>query len=365
MRVVSIGLIGLLSFGGATWCSAATANVRVGDNFFSPATTNINVNDTVTWTWIGFNSHSSTSSSGLWDSGIHGNGFTFSRQFTTAGNFPYFCRVHPFQTGSINVQAGNTPPTVTITSPTNNAIIHVPIHFEIRATASDPDGSVTQVEFFQGVTSLGVATTSPYRAQAEDANLTSGTQTFSAVATDNFGAKATNSITVIINSQPIIKLIRPDLLSFAEPATVTIEADVSDSDGTITQVEFRFTNTTVIATFTSPPYQFTVSNLVAGTHRGDVIATDDRNGQARSPFGIVVVTPVPVVLKAPQLLSPAQLRFSYSANAGLRYFVERSTNLETWTRINTNTADQSTVIFVDGDATHPINFYRVGRFPNP
>ena len=54
---------------------AAVANVSVGDDFFNPTSNTINVNDQVKWTWIGSVSHSSTSNTGLWDSGVHGNGF--------------------------------------------------------------------------------------------------------------------------------------------------------------------------------------------------------------------------------------------------------------------------------------------------
>lgn len=273
MRSVVIGLIGFLSFGSALRCSAATANVSVGDNFFSPATTNINLNDTVTWTWIGFSSHSSTSSSGLWDSGIHGNGFTFSRQFTTAGNFPYFCRVHPFQTGSINVRSGDSAPTVMIVSPANGAVFAAPASFTFTANASDPDGSVTQVEFFRGTMSLGVDATSPYTMAVS--GLPAGSYGLFAVATDNAGARATNSVSV------------------------------------------------------------------------------------------EVVTPVPVALTQPERLSVTQFRFRYSANAGLRYVIERSANTDAWQAIATNTASQSTVIFVDTNATADLNLYRVGRLPNP
>ena len=90
--------------------SGATLRVNVGDNFFNPAVANIKVNDTVRWVWIGGNDHSTTSSGGLWDSGEHDTGFEFSRQFTSAGNFPYFCTVHPNQNGRVSV----TPPAPTV-----------------------------------------------------------------------------------------------------------------------------------------------------------------------------------------------------------------------------------------------------------
>src|SRR5262245_37079442 len=139
---------GLWSFGSWPLGFAAVVNVSVKDNFFDPATVTSNVNDTINWSWTGISTHSSTSSQGLWDSGIHGNGFTFSRQFTAAGNFPYFCRVHAFQTGSVAVQSGNSPPSVTITNPVNGAMFAAPWTGTIQAMATDSNGSVTNVEFF-------------------------------------------------------------------------------------------------------------------------------------------------------------------------------------------------------------------------
>src|SRR5262249_23099719 len=76
--------------------------------------TTINPGDQVTWTWNGNISHSSTSDTGIWDSGIHGHGFVFTQTFNTAGSFHYHCEVHPFMTGAINVQGASTNPTTAV-----------------------------------------------------------------------------------------------------------------------------------------------------------------------------------------------------------------------------------------------------------
>ena len=123
---------------------AATVPVSIGDNFFSPSSVAANVNDTITWTWTGASSHSSTSNAGdttTWDSGIVGNGSVFSKQFTAAGSFPYHCNVHASQLGTVTVQAANAPPSVTITNPANGAVISAPAAFTLGASASDGDGT--------------------------------------------------------------------------------------------------------------------------------------------------------------------------------------------------------------------------------
>ena len=182
-----------------TQIRAADVAVSVRDNFFDPRNVTINVNDQVTWTWAGRQGHSSTGpgTPPLWNS--YKSSGTFSFVFSTPGVFNYYCYVidHIGMNGSVTVQVPNTPPSVTITNPVNDAVFIAPATFTVDASASDPDGSVSQVQFFLASTSLGTDTVSPYSANVN--NLPAGTYTLSAVATDNQSARATNSITVIVN----------------------------------------------------------------------------------------------------------------------------------------------------------------------
>jgi hypothetical protein len=58
---------------------------------FSPTSIQVHVGDSVTWYWGGVFSHSTTSDTGEWDSGVHVGPFTFSHTFTQTGTFPYHC----------------------------------------------------------------------------------------------------------------------------------------------------------------------------------------------------------------------------------------------------------------------------------
>ena len=60
----------------------------------------------------------------------------------------------------------NVPPTVAITSPTNGASFTAPAIVPITASASDSDGSVTNVAFFDGGTFLGGTNNTPYTVTA-------------------------------------------------------------------------------------------------------------------------------------------------------------------------------------------------------
>ncbi|MDB5105962.1 MAG: hypothetical protein JWP91_3651 [Fibrobacteres bacterium] len=77
----------------------------------------------------------------------------------------------------------NTPPTASVTVPVNGANFAVGSNIAITATASDPDGSITKVEFFQNGIKISEDATSPY--QATFANAPAGSYTLTAKATDN------------------------------------------------------------------------------------------------------------------------------------------------------------------------------------
>lgn len=105
-------------------------------------------------------------------------------------------------TGGIGVPP-NTPPTVSITNLVDGSTFPQPAPAEILiiADATDTDGAITQVEFFQGATSLGTVLSSPY--SLTWSNVAAGAYVLTAVATDNLGGAATSapvSITVTQSS---------------------------------------------------------------------------------------------------------------------------------------------------------------------
>lgn len=93
----------------------------------------------------------------------------------------------------------NTPPLVSITAPANGTLVIGGNAVQIDALASDPGGSVSQVEFFVNGVSVGVDLTSPYSV-SWTSGAPFGTRLLTAVATDNFNA-TTTSATVSINVQ--------------------------------------------------------------------------------------------------------------------------------------------------------------------
>lgn len=121
---------------------------------------------------------------------------------------------------TVNAPPANQLPVATITAPaagTQYDVKDVPTaSINIAATASDPDGSVTLVEFFVNGTKVGEDATSPY----EYTYITSvlGSYSITAIATDNLGIKGNASAPVnvsVINSGVSFQLGNESVMSVA------------------------------------------------------------------------------------------------------------------------------------------------------
>ena len=73
----------------------------LGDRAYAPDVVNVAVGDTVTWTNTDSTSHTSTSDTPGWDSGIVAPGRGFSFNFQSAGTFRYHCAIHPGMVGTV------------------------------------------------------------------------------------------------------------------------------------------------------------------------------------------------------------------------------------------------------------------------
>jgi hypothetical protein len=84
----------------------------------------------------------------------------------------------------------NLPPVVRLTQPSAGSVGTAPATISVAATASDSDGRVVRVEFFDGSTKIGEATGSPYSLQWTD--VAAGTHRLTVKATDDLGATTTS-----------------------------------------------------------------------------------------------------------------------------------------------------------------------------
>ncbi|WP_217604589.1 glycosyl hydrolase family 18 protein [Chitinophaga sp. GbtcB8] len=248
---------------------------------------------------------------------------------------------------------GNHAPTVNITSPAGNASFTAPATVTINANASDQDGSITKVEFYNGATKLGEDNSSPYTYSWT--NVGAGNYNISAKATDNAGAVTTSATVAIVvtgvggntcngiaawsasavytngnqvvynsklytakwwtqneqpdinsgdskpwayvrdctgsggNNAPAVNITSPaNNASFSAPASITLQATATDSDGSIAKVEF-FNGGSKLGEATGAPYSFTWTNVAAGTYMLTAKATDNASAATTSAAVTVVV----------------------------------------------------------------------------
>ena len=122
---------------------------------------------------------------------------TWSVNWDAVNNKEFATNYAPFFTGTV-VNPGNQSPVVSITSPAANATFNAPASVTINASASDADGTVSKVEFYNGATKLGEDATSPYTYSWS--NVAAGSYSLTAKATDNSGAVTTSgTVSIVVN----------------------------------------------------------------------------------------------------------------------------------------------------------------------
>ena len=149
----------------------------------------------------------------------------------------------------------NRPPGVGIVSPVNGAVFYAPADISLIAKATDPDGSVTNVEFFANGADVGRGL--PVVLDPPGANGVTGLVYFfnwqnvpankfslTAVATDNGGLSSTSApvkITVLppTNFPPVVRITSPpNNAVFRAPVNIPLYAFAADPDDSVATVEF-------------------------------------------------------------------------------------------------------------------------------
>lgn len=271
------------------------------------------------------------------------NTVPFSYPYTaTSGSHTYYviatdneCASTTSQTTNFNV-TNNLAPTVTLTAPTSAVVGEV---ITLSATSSDSDGSVVQVAFYINDILIGTDFTSPYSITHP---ATGGlNQNIVAIATDNVGAIGTsNTIVLQVNTNvaPSITVSGPS--STIAGTTITLTATATDSDGTISGVDFYWNNT-LIGSDNTAPYTFNYAPVAGNGQSYYAIATDNMGASSTSnSIAIDVaanVAPTAIII-APQegdlFIAPATVTITAEAsdpdgNVSLVDFYVNSTLINT------------------------------------
>jgi hypothetical protein len=135
------------------------------------------------------------------------------------------------------------------------------------------------------------------------------------------------------NSPPAVSISSPAAGAvFQAPASITITANATDSDGTIRQVDF-YADNTPIGTATTAPYTITWNNVAAGNYALSAAATDNLGATSSSAPVNITVNPAAPPPAAPSglaatAISKTQINLTWTDNAGNEtgYQIERSAN---------------------------------------
>ena len=151
-----------------------------------------------------------------------------------AGNNVLAVEIHQDSRGSSDISfnleligsTDSSPPSVALVSPADNALFTAPADVQLRASASDPDGNLSKVEFFEGSTKLGEDITVPYTFQWSAVSV--GNYAVYAIATDALNLRATSTVANIT--------IAP-----STPPSVTSQSPAPGNVASLTQVAVTFT----------------------------------------------------------------------------------------------------------------------------
>jgi hypothetical protein len=184
--------------------------------------------------------------------------------------------------GSLAATAGGTytvdtaAPTVSVTSPANNATLALGTTPTITATATDAESSVTKVEFYVDGALVNTDTTSPYSFTLATAP-TAGAHTMQAKGYDTFNNIGTSSlvnVTVTDQTAPTAAITAPTSGSFVTGASVAVSATASDNVGVV-GVQFKVDGTNAGAEDTTSPYSTTWNTTgLSGAHSITAVARD-------------------------------------------------------------------------------------------
>ena len=239
----------------------------------------------------------------------------------------------------------NLPPVVSLIAPTNGAVFYTPANIQLLASASDPDGSISNVEFFAGTNNLGRG--SPVVLEPPGANGVTGlvylfvwlnpppgAYPLTAVATDNRGlstTSATVNITVLpgptTNLPPLVRITSPPNGEvFRAPVSIPIYAFAVDPTGIVASVEFFAASNSIglghRVTAAPPPlppgniqppilvvvsnyWELTWTNPPPATNISLTAKATDNGGASTisPPVNISVLPPLPTPTNRPALVS--------------------------------------------------------------
>jgi hypothetical protein len=186
----------------------------------------------------------------------------------------------------------NTPPSVRISAPADNATFESGANINITTEASDADGTVSSVQFYSGDSLIGSDSTAPFGFNWPEVR--GGSYTIRAVATDNSGGVTTSApvrVNVNVSNAPPTCVMNTPVngATYTAPALISFyTTSTANRDRTINKIE-TFQDGQLLATTTSPPSQFNYGGLGDGTYTFSARCTDSAGVSVTTPNAVVTV----------------------------------------------------------------------------
>jgi len=264
----------VLSYSQAFSAPAVTGDVfraKIIGNVITPSL----VHNGVTQTLPSF-----TDTSNLHPDGQPGVGF-FWRTGDSYTNLTYGISQFTATDGT-SIPTDSTPPTISLTSPANNAAVSGTV--SVNASASDNVG-VTSVQFYVNGALQATDTSTPYLYSWNTTSLAAGLYTLMAMAYDaagNVGQSVNVPVTVVKDTIPPTVSMTAPTNNATVSGTITITASAGDNVG-VSKVEFYKEGVLLTATNVAPySYNWNTTSVANGSHILSAKAYDASNNIGQS-----------------------------------------------------------------------------------
>ncbi len=188
-----------------------------------------------------------------------------------------------------------TPPVVTLSASTTSPTVGATV--TLTAVPSSSSSTISKVDFYQAGSKVGTATAAPW--QYAFVASTTGTLSFTAIATDAKGLTGTSAATVVTvsavtSSTPKISL-SASRTYLQVTGTLTLTASASSTGATVSKVAF-YRDGSKIAELTATPYTYLDTLTSARTYAYTAVVTDSLGATATSTQLNVVGTTAPPIV---------------------------------------------------------------------
>jgi uncharacterized repeat protein (TIGR01451 family) len=212
-------------------------------------------------------------------------------------------------TGSVFVRSDpNEPPEISLDRTPTEELVEQGTTVVFKATATDPDGSIAKVEFYDLKSGelLGNGISADTKNFSFSTNaLSNGRHVVAAVATDNGGRwKQSGPLSVFVNGPIKVRIVEPKAGSLLRPGSeITVVAEATHPSGQIKQLEFSVAHGISIGKATPElDNRFTLGWRDAGRaqYEMEAVATDEAGLISKSsPVAFAVAIPPTVKIVAP------------------------------------------------------------------